>query len=131
MSDRPIGVIEVDGASVAQLASGGMQFWRTLGETVGASVENARRHAKLMAAESRFRSLVEQIPVVTYIDEAGSGAPIYVSPQIDTVMGVPASEWLAGSDAWTTACIPTTARPPTRPTGGQCRRASRSSSSTG
>ena len=101
VSDRPIGVIEVDGASVAQLASGGMQFWRTLGETVGASVENARRHAKLMAAESRFRSLVEQIPVVTYIDEAGSGAPIYVSPQIDTVMGVPASEWLAGSDAWT------------------------------
>ena len=80
VSDRPIGVIEVDGASVAQLASGGMQFWRTLGETVGASVENARRHAKLMAAESRFRSLVEQIPVVTYIDEAGSGAPIYCQP---------------------------------------------------
>jgi diguanylate cyclase (GGDEF)-like protein/PAS domain S-box-containing protein len=100
-SGRAIGVIEVDGASPAQLATGGMQFWRTLGETVGSAVENARRHETLLAAESRFRSLVEEIPVVTYIDRAGTGEPIYVSPQIDTVIGVPAAEWLADSDAWT------------------------------
>ena len=100
-ADRAIGVIEVDGASPAQLASGGMQYWRTLGEIVGAAVENARRHEKLMEAASRFRSLVEQIPVVTYIDRAGTGEPIYVSPQIDTVIGVPAAEWLANPDAWT------------------------------
>jgi diguanylate cyclase (GGDEF)-like protein/PAS domain S-box-containing protein len=106
VSDRVIGVIEVDGASTAQLASGGMQFWRTLGETVGAAVENARRHERLMAAESRFRSLVEQIPVVTYLDEAGSGEPIYVSPQIDSVMGVPAAEWLTNSAAWTARLHP-------------------------
>jgi diguanylate cyclase (GGDEF)-like protein/PAS domain S-box-containing protein len=105
-SDRAIGVIEIVGASVAQLASGGMQFWRTLGETVGAAVENARRHEKVMAAENRFRSLVEQIPVVTYIDHAGSGEPIYVSPQIDSVIGVPAAEWLANPDAWTARIHP-------------------------
>ena len=99
--ERAIGVIEVDGASVAQLASGGMQFWRTLGETVGAAVESARRHERLQADENRFRSLVEQIPVVTYIDQAGTGEPIYVSPQIDRVMGVPPSEWLANPDEWT------------------------------
>jgi len=99
--DRAIGVIEVDGASPAQLASGGMQFWRSLGETVGASVENARRHGRLVANENRFRSLVEEIPVVTYIDQAGTGDPIYVSPQIDRVMGVPPREWLANPDEWT------------------------------
>ncbi len=105
-SDRAIGVIEVDGASTAQLASGGMQYWRTLGEIVGAAVENARRHEKLMEAASRFRSLVEQIPVVTYIDRAGTGEPIYVSPQIDAVIGVPAAEWLANPDAWTARIHP-------------------------
>jgi diguanylate cyclase (GGDEF)-like protein/PAS domain S-box-containing protein len=99
--EHAIGVIEVDGASTAQLASGGMQFWRTLGETVGKAVENARRHERLAADEHRFRSLVEQIPVVTYIDRAGTGEPIYVSPQIDTVIGVPAAEWLVDPDAWT------------------------------
>jgi diguanylate cyclase (GGDEF)-like protein/PAS domain S-box-containing protein len=99
--DRAIGVIEVDGASTAQLASGGMQFWRTLGETVGAAVESARRHERLAADENRFRSLVEEIPVVTYIDQAGTGDPIYVSPQIDRVMGVPPWEWLANPDEWT------------------------------
>ena len=105
-SDRAIGVIEVDGASTAQLASGGMQYWRTLGEIVGAAVENARRHEKLMETANRFRSLVEQIPVVTYIDRAGTGEPIYVSPQIETVIGVPAAEWLADSDAWTARIHP-------------------------
>jgi diguanylate cyclase (GGDEF)-like protein/PAS domain S-box-containing protein len=99
--DRAIGVIEVDGASTAQLASGGMQFWRTLGETVGAAIESARRHERLAADENRFRSLVEEIPVVTYIDQAGTGDPIYVSPQIDRVMGVPPWEWLANPDEWT------------------------------
>ena len=105
-SDRAIGVIEVDGASTAQLASGGMQYWRTLGEIVGAAVENARRHEKLMEAASRFRSLVEQIPVVTYIDRAVTGEPIYVSPQIDAVIGVPAAEWLDNPDAWTARIHP-------------------------
>ena len=99
-------MIEVDGASTAQLASGGMQYWRTLGEIVGAAVENARRHEKLMETANRFRSLVEQIPVVTYIDRAGTGEPIYVSPQIETVIGVPAAEWLADSDAWTARIHP-------------------------
>jgi diguanylate cyclase (GGDEF)-like protein/PAS domain S-box-containing protein len=99
--ERAIGVIEVDGASAAQLASGGMQFWRTVGETVGTAVEGARRHERLVADENRFRSLVEEIPVVTYIDQAGTGEPIYVSPQIDRVMGVPAAEWLANPDEWT------------------------------
>jgi diguanylate cyclase (GGDEF)-like protein/PAS domain S-box-containing protein len=99
--ERAIGVIEVEGASASQLASGGMQFWRTLGETVGLAVESARRHERLVANENRFRSLVEEIPVVTYIDQAGTGDPIYVSPQIDRVMGVPPSEWLANPDEWT------------------------------
>jgi diguanylate cyclase (GGDEF)-like protein/PAS domain S-box-containing protein len=98
---RAIGVIEVDGASTAQLASGGMQFWRTLGESVGVAVEAARRHERLVADENRFRSLVEEIPVVTYIDQAGTGEPIYVSPQIDRMMGIPAAEWLANPEDWT------------------------------
>ena len=97
---RAVGLIEITGASASQLASGGMQFWRTLGEVVGAAVDNARRHEELHTAERRYRSLVEEIPVVTYIDRPGSDAPIYASPQLETLMGVPMSEWLADSEGW-------------------------------
>jgi PAS domain S-box-containing protein len=44
--------------------------------------------AKLLEAESRYRSLVEHIPAITYItaiDETGT--TLYISPQIKTLLG--------------------------------------------
>src|SRR4029077_10502253 len=32
---------------------------------------------------------------------AGTGQPVYVSPQLQTLMGVPADEWVDGPDGWT------------------------------
>jgi PAS domain S-box-containing protein len=48
------------------------------------------------AVEARYRSLVEQIPLVIYIDaldEASSN--IYTSPQIEALIGYTPEEWLA------------------------------------
>jgi PAS domain S-box-containing protein len=48
------------------------------------------------AVEARYRSLVEQIPLVIYIDaldEASSN--IYTSPQIEALVGYTPEEWLA------------------------------------
>jgi diguanylate cyclase (GGDEF)-like protein/PAS domain S-box-containing protein len=42
----------------------------------------------LREAEQRYRTLVEQIPVVAYIDRAdGSDTPLYTSPQIEGLIG--------------------------------------------
>jgi diguanylate cyclase (GGDEF)-like protein/PAS domain S-box-containing protein len=49
---------------------------------------------RLRAAESRYRTLVEQLPLAVYIDavdEASSN--IYTSPQIETMLGYTAEEW--------------------------------------
>jgi PAS domain S-box-containing protein len=59
---------------------------------------NERRQAVagLREAESRYRALVEQLPLVTYvsaIDKPGFSA--YVSPQIDGLLGYSPDEWLA------------------------------------
>jgi diguanylate cyclase (GGDEF)-like protein/PAS domain S-box-containing protein len=95
-----IGLLEVADASAGDLASGGMQFWHSLAELVAGALHNAACFSELVAAEARFRSLVEQMPAVTYVDRAITGDPIYTSPQLESMFGVPVSEWLDGSDGW-------------------------------
>ena len=97
---RAIGVLEVEDAPAGDLASGGLQYWQSLADVVAAALDEATSFAELARAEARFRSLVEQIPVVTYLDRAGSGEPIYCSPQLETLFGIPAGEWLDGDDGW-------------------------------
>jgi PAS domain S-box-containing protein len=51
-------------------------------------VLNARDITERKEAEERYRTLVEQIPVVAYIDRAdGTDAPLYTSPQIEGLLG--------------------------------------------
>ena len=43
-----------------------------------------------------FRTLVEHLPVVVYVDELDeSSSPLYVSPQIERMLGYTPAEWLA------------------------------------
>ena len=77
-----------------------LEFYRALTDVLGVAVHNAVLHAEFRQAESRYRALVENLPAITYVDEAGSGDPIYVSPQIRDLMGIPAEEWLDGFDGW-------------------------------
>ncbi len=55
----------------------------------------------------RYRTLIEQIPAVTIICEFSPDAPfLYVSPQIEQMLGFPASAWLADQDLWTARMHP-------------------------
>ncbi|HEY2074088.1 MAG TPA: ATP-binding protein [Gaiellaceae bacterium] len=46
-----------------------------------------------------FRELVENLPMVTYVDEPGVGrATLYVSPQIEQMLGYPVQAWLDDPD---------------------------------
>ena len=55
-------------------------------------------------AEARYRQLVEQIPAVVYMDGLGDGEaigrPLYVSPQIETMLGYPIADWLTDGSIW-------------------------------
>jgi diguanylate cyclase (GGDEF)-like protein/PAS domain S-box-containing protein len=56
---------------------------------------------ELAEAESRYRTLIETIPAVTYVadwDETGSF--LYVSPQIEELLGYPGERWLGPTGAW-------------------------------
>ncbi|HYF11222.1 MAG TPA: PAS domain-containing protein, partial [Actinomycetota bacterium] len=63
------------------------------------------RYLQLRETEVRFRAMVEQMPAITYTQvedpttETGR-RDVYVSPQIETLLGVPVDEWLRDADAW-------------------------------
>ena len=80
------------------------------GNVVGASTiarnvtdrkESARR---LREAETRYRTLVEQIPAVTYIQEpiesSNPKAVTYMSPQYETMLGYPAESEVVDEKHW-------------------------------
>jgi len=51
--------------------------------------------------ETKYRMLVEQIAAVSYIAELGvKGQWLYVSPQVESMFGYPAEEWLSTSKDW-------------------------------
>jgi len=52
-------------------------------------------------AEIKYRTLIEQIAAISYIAEIGvHGQWLYVSPQVETMLGYSPEEWLAESRDW-------------------------------
>jgi len=56
---------------------------------------------RLEEAEGRYRSLVEQLPAVSYIAEPGEkGVWRYVSPQLERMLGFSQEEWTSDPTLW-------------------------------
>jgi PAS domain S-box-containing protein len=58
---------------------------------------DARKRAdeRFVAAERRYRTLVEQLPLCMYIRSLDMTQPnIYVSPQVEAILGYPVSDWV-------------------------------------
>jgi PAS domain S-box-containing protein len=63
--------------------------------------ERKRAEEALREAEERYRTLVERIPVVTYIQEHSSpGRVIYISPQNESLLGYSTEEVLSDPEHW-------------------------------
>jgi two-component system cell cycle sensor histidine kinase/response regulator CckA len=78
------GEVTLDEAGEPMLTVGTMQ-------DVTAQVDADRALAR---AQARYRSLVERIPLVTYVDRLDSNSTsIFVSPQVEEMLGYAAEEW--------------------------------------
>jgi PAS domain S-box-containing protein len=88
-------VIPVEMA-VTSLANG---VTACVGHDISARKEAERARVE---AESKYRTLVEQVAAISYIAELGvHGQWQYVSPQIESITGYSQEEWLAHSCDWT------------------------------
>ena len=66
-----------------------------------------RTSDKLRAAELRYRTLIDQIPAVTFMAVLGEGEnDVYVSPHIEALLGFTQKEWLENPFLWFTQLYP-------------------------
>jgi formate hydrogenlyase transcriptional activator len=69
--------------------------------SAGQRPTNGAADAQPHRAEARYRALVEQIPAVTFMAPLdGSTSSLYVSPQIEELLGFSAREWLDEPFLW-------------------------------
>lgn len=62
-----------------------------------------RKHAEnaLRVAETRYRTLVEQVAAVIYVDAVDNvSSTIYMSPQATAMTGYPPEQWIADPQTW-------------------------------
>jgi diguanylate cyclase (GGDEF)-like protein/PAS domain S-box-containing protein len=78
---------EVEGLAVAAAA-------------YGAALSRARSTHELGDAETRFRVLVEQAPIVVYVNPLERASAEYISPQIEALTGYSVDEWRSRPDLW-------------------------------
>jgi PAS domain S-box-containing protein len=96
-------VVQVlDEAGVAEDPETGIMSWH--GVVVDVTADELTG-SELRDAEEKYRRLVEQIPAVTYIDEVPDDdptdlTPVYISPQIERLLGYLPEEWIRDPDLW-------------------------------
>ena len=72
-----------------------------IAERLGNIIEHSRGEEALRVSETKYRSLVEQIPAVIYIAELDEANTIlYISPQIETLLGFSQAEYRDDPDIW-------------------------------
>ncbi len=63
--------------------------------------ERKQMEGDMRNTEAKYHGLVEQMPAAVYIWELGDGgACLYVSPQIERMLGFTVAEWLADPELW-------------------------------
>jgi PAS domain S-box-containing protein len=92
----------LDDAAVVEDAVDGVRRWHGIVLDVTAERDTG---PDVFEAEERYRLLVEQLPAVTYIDEVPAGdpsdlTPVYISPQLERLLGYAPREWLTDPDLW-------------------------------
>jgi PAS domain S-box-containing protein len=82
-----------DEANVVEDPVSGVRFWHGVMLDVTEQKFAEASHTELAA---KYRTLVEQIPAVVYLAEYGEqGDWLYISPQLERVLGYTPEEWLA------------------------------------
>jgi len=74
---------------------------RATAAALGAAIERERAERTAVDAASWFKQIVESIPALTYVEDVNDEAsPLYMSPQIERILGYTAEEWTKDPESW-------------------------------
>jgi diguanylate cyclase (GGDEF)-like protein/PAS domain S-box-containing protein len=107
-----VGVMRIRYHEPHEFAQHEIEFFRSLADVVASAIANAllyarltcdiaereRAETELRAAEWRYRKLVEDMPVGTYVNSL-DGHMTYISPQIEPVLGYSPDDWVRDGGA--------------------------------
>jgi PAS domain S-box-containing protein len=72
---------------------------RAAAGAIGAAVARQATVQSLREAEQRYRTLIEHLPLTFYVDKTDATiSAVYMSPQIEQVLGYPVSDWVTDPD---------------------------------
>jgi diguanylate cyclase (GGDEF)-like protein/PAS domain S-box-containing protein len=100
------------GVGLILALGGGVLSEELSGERRRRLAERERDLEALEEAERRYRSLVERLPAVPYVDALGedagaaAGRTLYMGPQMELLSGMPAEAWAPGAEGWGRAIHP-------------------------
>ena len=99
--DGPYGILAGHTRDLRRFTPDDAHFLQAMANSLGAALRHRRSQTELAEAEERYRTLVEQIPAVIYIDEDDDVATArYVSPYYETLLGYSAEERMADPELW-------------------------------
>ncbi len=81
-----------------------LEALRAAAGVVGAAISRSLSQEQALAAESRYRSLVEDLPAITYTDindpVSDTGRIGFISPQIEQLLGYPPERFTGDRGSW-------------------------------
>jgi diguanylate cyclase (GGDEF)-like protein/PAS domain S-box-containing protein len=81
--------------------TGQVDALRAVALALGSAIERQRDAEDRRFTAHQYRSIVEHIPAITYVDALQESAPtLFISPQVERVLGYSVQEWLAEPDMW-------------------------------
>ncbi len=87
--------------------SGELDALRAAAGILSAAIAREEADRRRRDTQAQYRSLVEQIPAIVYLAEFGPrGDWLYVSPQIERILGYTPEEWLAHPGPFGAFCHP-------------------------
>jgi diguanylate cyclase (GGDEF)-like protein/PAS domain S-box-containing protein len=82
-------------------SSGEIAGLRAVADAIAADVQRQRRVSVEEIVDDRYRSIVEHVPAITYIDALDDAAStLFISPQVEEILGYPPDEWILDPDLW-------------------------------
>jgi PAS domain S-box-containing protein len=100
IDEETFAVLEFFGHQVQELDAELLAVVASMGGQIGQFIQRKQAEDERQQVETRYQTLVEQMPAVTYVKPPGNQPFSYVSPQIEGLLGFPVKDWESDSGLW-------------------------------